>query len=177
MARKARIEYPGAFYHVINRGNYRSGIFESGTALEEAGGLADRLNMGTAKSVSSRLSSHRASRQGRGCPWNKLIKLECVADPCYGYFDQPLTLGEIAKWAGVSEGHFSKLFKKATGLTFVKYLTRMRVKQAQKDLRETRRSISEIAFASGFNSIAQFNRSFRKVTGQSPSKYRHEVMN
>jgi len=40
--------------------------------------LADRLNMGTPKSVSSRVSSHRAAKQGRGSPWNKLKKLECV---------------------------------------------------------------------------------------------------
>jgi len=40
--------------------------------------LADQLNMGTPKSVSSRVSSHRAAKQSRGSPWNKLKKLEIL---------------------------------------------------------------------------------------------------
>lgn len=93
------------------------------------------------------------------------------------HLDRRITLGEIAKRTGASERHFSKLFKEATGLTFVDYLTRERVERAKRALRETRNRVSEIAFASGFESIAQFNRSFKKVAGESPSSYRQQAMN
>lgn len=87
-------------------------------------------------------------------------------------FGGKVTLGEIAKISGASERHFCKVFKAETGLTFIAYLTRLRVEQAKKRLRETNRQVSEIAFAAGFDSIAQFNRAFKAVAGDSPSEYR-----
>ncbi|MBD5778217.1 helix-turn-helix domain-containing protein [Pelagicoccus sp. NFK12] len=87
-------------------------------------------------------------------------------------FNRPIPLAEIAKVAGASARHFSKVFKEETGLTFIDYLTRERVEQAKKRIGETSERISDIAFASGFDSIAQFNRAFKKVSGESPSSYR-----
>lgn len=88
------------------------------------------------------------------------------------HLESPVSLGEIAKIAGASVRHFSKVFKEETGLTFVDYLTRERIERAKKRLGETPERISDIAFACGFESIAQFNRAFRKVAGESPSSYR-----
>ncbi|MDQ8203635.1 helix-turn-helix domain-containing protein [Pelagicoccus sp. SDUM812003] len=88
------------------------------------------------------------------------------------HYQRRIPLGEVSKVAGASERHFCKVFKKETGLSFVAYLTRFRVQRAQKELRETARQISEIAFDSGFESIAQFNRAFKSVSGESPSAYR-----
>ncbi len=87
-------------------------------------------------------------------------------------FDRPIPLPEIAQVAGASIRHFSKVFKEETGLTFVDYLTRERVERAKKRISQTNDRISDIAFASGFDSIAQFNRAFKKVAGESPSSYR-----
>ncbi|MDQ8186937.1 helix-turn-helix domain-containing protein [Pelagicoccus sp. SDUM812002] len=86
--------------------------------------------------------------------------------------DHPIPLAEIAKVAGASVRHFSKIFKEETGITFVDYLTRERVERAKKHISQTNDRISDIAFASGFDSIAQFNRAFKKVSGESPSSYR-----
>lgn len=91
-------------------------------------------------------------------------------------FANKVTLAEISKIAGSSERHFCKVFKNETGLTFVSYLTRLRVEEAKRSLRETRQQVSEIAFASGFESIPQFNRSFKQVSGDSPSRYRKVAM-
>lgn len=85
---------------------------------------------------------------------------------------QPMSLGDIARVSGASIRHFSKVFKQETGLTFVDYLTRERVEKAKKAIRETNARISDIAFSSGFESIAQFNRAFRRICGESPSSYR-----
>lgn len=87
-------------------------------------------------------------------------------------YDRPIDLNEISRIAGASVRHFSKLFREETGLSFVDYLTRERVEQAKRCLRESIENVSDIAFASGFESIPQFNRSFKKVAGESPSSYR-----
>ncbi|MDQ8179853.1 helix-turn-helix domain-containing protein [Pelagicoccus sp. SDUM812005] len=86
--------------------------------------------------------------------------------------DRPISLSEIARIAGASVRHFSKVFKEETGLTFVDYLTRERVERAKERISQSSDRISDIAFASGFDSIAQFNRAFKKVAGESPSSYR-----
>ncbi|EDY81076.1 transcriptional regulator, AraC family protein [Verrucomicrobiia bacterium DG1235] len=87
-------------------------------------------------------------------------------------FERAISLAEISKVAGASCRHFSKVFKEETGHTFVDYLTRTRVESAKKRISETSDRISEIAFACGFESIAQFNRAFKSVSGESPSSYR-----
>ena len=87
-------------------------------------------------------------------------------------YQQKITLGAIAKVSGASERHFCKVFKEETGLTFVGYLNRLRIEKAKQQLRETNNQISEIAFHVGFDSIAQFNRTFKRYAGDSPRAYR-----
>lgn len=87
-------------------------------------------------------------------------------------YQRKLTLGEVARASGASERHFCKVFKSETGLTFVNYLNRHRVEKAKQRLRESNRHVSEIAFEVGFESIAQFNRCFKRFAGEPPSAYR-----
>lgn len=87
-------------------------------------------------------------------------------------YGRSISLTEIAKVSGASPRHFSKVFKEATGLTFIDYLTRERVEKAKTRVRESADRISEIAFICGFESIAQFNRAFKRIAGESPSAYR-----
>lgn len=88
------------------------------------------------------------------------------------HLEKPISLNQIAKVSGASVRHFSKVFKQETGLTFVDYLTRERIEHCKRRIRETNERISDIAFASGFESIAQFNRAFKRVCGEAPSSYR-----
>lgn len=83
-----------------------------------------------------------------------------------------LGLAEAARRCGVSEGHLSRAFHHATGLTFREYLARTRAEQARELLRDPRRNITEVAFAAGFQSISQFHRVFRKVFGVAPGEMR-----
>lgn len=87
---------------------------------------------------------------------------------------RPLTLAEAARRCGISQGHLSRTFHQATGFTFSEYLARTRAEQAHALLRDPRRNITEIAFAAGFQSIAQFHRVFRKVYGMSPGALRRQ---
>ena len=78
----------------------------------------------------------------------------------------------MAKALHVSTFYFCKMFKKATGLTFVDYLGRVRIEKAKTQLLNPNRRVSEIAYDIGFTSLTNFNRVFKQVSGQSPTKYR-----
>ena len=72
----------------------------------------------------------------------------------------------------LSQSYFSYLFKIQTGMTFVEYINRQRVKKALELLQATDSSILEICFACGFNSINHFNRIFKRFVNMPPRKYR-----
>ena len=83
-----------------------------------------------------------------------------------------LSLADVAHAVNTSTFYFCKVFKKATGLHFTDYLSRVRIEKAKNLLLNPNLRISEIAYAVGFQSLTHFNRVFRKRAGQSPSDYR-----
>lgn len=85
---------------------------------------------------------------------------------------EDIALNDVAKAVHASTFHFCKMFKKATGMTFTQYLSLIRVTKAKKLLANPQLRISEIAFDAGFASLTHFNRTFRKLTGESPTAYR-----
>lgn len=85
---------------------------------------------------------------------------------------EALSLGAVAKAAGASVFHFCKVFHKATGVKFTEYVTRVRLEDAKKQLVNPTLRISEIAYEVGFQSLTQFNRTFKRVFGQSPTEFR-----
>jgi AraC-like DNA-binding protein len=68
--------------------------------------------------------------------------------------------------------HFGKVFRKSTGLKFTEYLARVRLEDARVRLFNPNLRISEIAYDVGFQSLTQFNRTFKRVFGESPSDFR-----
>ncbi|MEM9236373.1 MAG: helix-turn-helix domain-containing protein [Verrucomicrobiota bacterium] len=90
------------------------------------------------------------------------------------HLDSPLPLGTVAREAGLSESHFCRLFKEATGLTLTDYVNRCRVEWAKKELLKPEIRVSEIAFLVGYQSLSQFNRSFARIVGTSPTRWRQE---
>jgi AraC-like DNA-binding protein len=83
-----------------------------------------------------------------------------------------LSLGGVAKAAGASVFHFCKVFRKATGLKFTDYVARVRLEDARSRLLNPNLRISEVAYDVGFQSLTQFNRTFHRIFGQSPTEYR-----
>lgn len=88
-------------------------------------------------------------------------------------YQQKFTVSDVANYVYLSPSHFSHLFKKDTGLSFVQYLNTYRVEKAEELLANTSFNISEIAFKTGFQSIPHFNRIFRKISKTSPREYRN----
>ncbi len=87
-------------------------------------------------------------------------------------FREEISLGDVARRVNVSAGYFSMMFKRATGLNFVDYVARLRVEKAKNILQNPRFRISEVAYDVGFQSLSQFNRTFRRVVGESPRAWR-----
>lgn len=84
----------------------------------------------------------------------------------------PITLEQVLHHVHVSRFHFCKIFKKTTGLTLTEYVTRFRLAKAKTLLLDASLRVSDVVFASGFGSIAQFNSVFRRLEGMSPTEYR-----
>jgi YesN/AraC family two-component response regulator len=85
---------------------------------------------------------------------------------------EELSLTKVAKAVNMNANYLSENFKQVTGIKFVDYVAHARFKNACDLLRNSRLRISEIAFAVGFQSLSQFNRVFKRISGKSPTKYR-----
>ena len=88
------------------------------------------------------------------------------------HYQEPLNLADLAKCAGLSSFHFSRVFKKHMGISPYQYLISYRINNAKKLLHNTNLSVQEIAFAIGFNSVPHFIQIFKKYTNLSPKKFR-----
>jgi AraC family transcriptional regulator len=118
----------------------------------------------------SNTTPHIASRS----PSLSYQKLTRVLDLVDCRFAEGIGLDELATEACLSPFHFSRLFRKATGLSPHRYVTERRVREAKRKLAEGRLSLAEIALDSGFGSQGNFNRIFRKRTGLTPGQFRSQ---
>ncbi|MGH2547804.1 MAG: helix-turn-helix domain-containing protein [Thermomicrobiales bacterium] len=86
-----------------------------------------------------------------------------------------ISLEDIAAVAGISRFHLVRLFRKVHGETPFRRLTRMRIEEAKRRLEAGRESITQIAFACGYDNPAHFASAFLRLVGTSPSGYRKEI--
>jgi AraC family transcriptional regulator len=104
-----------------------------------------------------------------GLPGFKLRKVRAMM---VAHLADALSLIRLAREAGMSEFHFSRAFKRTTGLTPSQYFIDLRLEKARRLLRETNRSAIEIGLEVGYTSPSHFARIFRREVGLSPSDYR-----
>lgn len=88
---------------------------------------------------------------------------------------EDLSLGAVAKAVNTSTFYFCKMFKKATGINFTEYVSRVRIEKSKNLLLNPNLRVSEIAYEVGFQSLTHFNRVFKKIIGQSPTEYRSQL--
>jgi len=69
---------------------------------------------------------------------------------------------------------FNRFIKKRTGKTFINYLNEVRVGYAARWLIEKKLTVSEVAFESGFNNIANFNKIFKSIKKCTPSEFKNQ---
>ena len=88
------------------------------------------------------------------------------------HFHEPITLEDVCEAAGFSVSYFSVLFKKETGEGFAKYLTRVRMDEAKRLLRETNLPVAEVCERVGYSDRKHFTHTFHKTAGLNPAEYR-----
>jgi AraC-like DNA-binding protein len=105
----------------------------------------------------------------------KSMRLDTTLQYLKDNFAEPLRLTSVARKAGFSVPAFSRIFKQATGTSFLVYLRNIRVEHAKMLLRTTTLSAEQIAQACGFQSQHHLIRSFKKVSKSTPGNYRKDV--
>lgn len=86
-------------------------------------------------------------------------------------FKSPITIEDVAGNVFMTPTSFCHFFKKSSNKTFTQYVNEIRIGYACKLLYENKFNIARIAFESGFENLAHFNKQFKKIKGASPSQY------
>jgi len=100
------------------------------------------------------------------------FRLRKVTDLMVTHLEDEFSLIRLAREADMSEFHFSRAFKRTTGLTPSQYFIHLRLEKARRLLRETNRSVIEIGLDVGYTSPSHFAQIFRREVGISPREYR-----
>lgn len=83
-----------------------------------------------------------------------------------------LSLKEVSDWVHWNPNHFSEMFKREEGITYIEFVKRERMEKAIRIINETPAKISEVAHEVGYEDVKYFSQLFKKYTGKTPSEYR-----
>lgn len=107
---------------------------------------------------------------GRMLPKREIDKID---EYIRAHVTEDIYLRDLARLGQLSVRHFSRLFKLTTGITIANYVTRKRFEIAQEMLSRTRTPVKSIASLVGFSSVSNFTTAFKRLTGLTPSVFRH----
>jgi AraC-like DNA-binding protein len=157
---RAGVVLPTERHRVLLQRTRRTTPTQSAAMARLVGTLAQHFGL---------LASHHTLKETRALPplahhARRHIRSHGLGDHC--------RLSDVARTCGVSPSHLSRVFHQSTGLTLSDYLARFRVEHAVQLLRDERHTVTEVAFASGFRSLSQFNRTFKRLVGCAPTRLR-----
>ena len=113
-----------------------------------------------------------AARQGGLAAWQRRTVCDYINDN----LDRDLSLEELAGLARLSPTHFCRAFTRSMGAPPHHYQIQQRVERAKLLLADSRRSITDVALASGYSASSNFATAFRRVTGVSPRQFRRSLL-
>jgi AraC family transcriptional regulator len=102
------------------------------------------------------------------------FKLRRITDWMAEHLTEEFSLARLAEQAGMSEFHFNRLFKRATGVPPSQYQIKLRMDASRRVLRETKKSVITVANEVGYSNPSHFAQLFRKETGLSLTDYRRQ---
>jgi len=127
------------------------------------------------------LAAHllRAYNAFEPLPWHEVPSLgRCELGRLTEYIeeniDRQIGLGELAALVNVSRFHFSRLFKRSTGMTVIGYVEQCRIRRAQALILETDFPLTEVALMTGFSDQSHFTRRFHRHIGCTPAVFARE---
>lgn len=175
----------GAFGDVHNKLDVRGGMAETVNRMLQT--MADEIRgkqQGYYPYLRSllvqllvRLTRHAAAH-ATGCPIETHTidsRTKDIISYIYTHYTERITLQSLADHFYISPYYLSRTFKKETGFTVIEYVTTIRIREAQRLLRETQHKIGEVSELVGFGTIPHFNSVFRRKTNLSPKEYRRVV--
>jgi AraC family transcriptional regulator len=133
-----------------------------------------------AQAAAQWLAAHLLLGPSAGFEWRQSLAHERISDYrmvrvleyVEAHLSERLDLRVLAKEAGISPFHFAALFTKAVGATPHRHVQHLRMQAAKAMLRDTDKSILDIALSCGFGSASHFAAAFRRQFLQSPTEYR-----
>lgn len=129
-------------------------------------GLLWQLMGNLLKNAKSQNNSSAPSR-------HQITRMKTVLSYIRDNYNQPITLAQLAQFAGMSPRYFCRAFSAMTGMTPMAYLNYYRIECAGEQLRLTDKSITEIALECGFNDMSYFSKQFKRYKNSTASQYRH----
>ncbi len=112
----------------------------------------------------------RAAARGGLSAWQRRRSLELLRENLAGH----VRLADLARASDLSVSHFARSFKASFGVTCHRWLVERRVERAQDLLARTDRSLVDIAGQSGFGDQAAFTRTFHRLVGVTPGRFRRD---
>lgn len=103
---------------------------------------------------------------------NMSDKIESVKRYLDEHYASPMSIEQVAEKFHISPSNLAHKFKDTVNISFQRYIKFKRLQKSKEMLRGTKLSIAETAYACGFGSVSQFNRTFRSVVGVAPGQYR-----
>lgn len=98
-------------------------------------------------------------------------RMRSINEYVYQHFREAISIAQIAAAANMTETSFCRYFKTRTAKTFTHFLNEVRIAYACRLLNNSRYSVSEACFESGFNNHSYFNRQFKLIMKMSPKEY------
>lgn len=145
----------------------------------EAGGINGTLYVDALKNALSMHILHRYCAQKphlRDFEGGlKPVKLQILINYINDYLNRDLHIAELANLVQISPYYFSRLFKESIGVTPHNYVTKCRIEKAKQLLKRQDLSIAYIAQQVGFNDQSHFSKTFCKIVGVTPKKYRDSL--
>ena len=134
----------------------------------EALGIVLKHELATIQCGASR---PQGTKRGGLAGWQQRV----VATYVQEHLSEQIPLSTLARLARLSTFHFSRAFKQSFGVSPHRYHTNQRIELAKSMLAERKQSVTEVSLSVGFSETSSFIAVFRKVTGQTPSRYQRAL--
>ena len=102
---------------------------------------------------------------------NDKIRMGAIYKYIHANYNETTNVNEVAASVHLSTAAFCRYFKKQTKMTFTEFVNQYKITQAKTLLLQDK-SVSEVCFQSGFESLSYFNKLFKKITGENPSAFK-----
>ena len=112
---------------------------------------------------------HKESKTNKNVYVNKAIDFIQIN------YSRKIRISELAKFIGLDRKYISKLFKDIVGVTTQDYLISFRINKAKEMMKDRQLSIGDISRSVGYDNPLIFSKTFKKINGLPPSKYRNSI--